>query len=93
MAVNRLVLAFLLVMPLAAQADQAPAPAENKGYVAGAPADNTVSAQDKDRLPTLKEFLHGNGSGNGSRKSSGNCSINLWEGVRHMDDWLKKNLW
>lgn len=93
MKINPWVLALLVTVPLGVRAQEPPAPQGNKGYVAATAAPEAAKPKEEDRLPTLKELLHGNGSGHGSKTGTGNPIVGLWEGVRKVDDWTQKNLW
>ena len=82
MILRSLLLVLFIVMPLCVHAEDAK-PQDNQGYVEGKPpADSTDSAKDKDRLTTLKEFLH-----------SPKTISNPIKCIQDIDDWTRKNLW
>ncbi len=82
MILRLMLLVLFIGIPLCVRAEDTN-PQNNKGYVAGnPPADEAASAPAKDRLPTLKEFLH-------SPKTLPN-PIKCLEGL---NDWTEKNLW
>jgi|GEM_PF-6151604 len=94
MKINLWVLALLVIAPLGVRAQEPAAPQGNKGYIAAtASPEAAAKPKEEDRLPTLKEVLHGNGSGHGSKTGTGNPIVGLWEGVRKVDGWVQKNLW